>query len=154
MGVVGDDIAFFAHHAEQNALGGSALVGGDDVLVAEDILDRRAELLEAAAAGVAFVPFHDGRPLVSGHGSGAGIGEQVDEDIVGGEEEEVVVRGAEQLLALRAGGAANGFDAFDAEGFDDGAGHDFSFLTHRGSPPIHESSSASCVCAGSFSSSR
>jgi hypothetical protein len=27
------------------------------------------------------------------------------------------------LLALRACGAANGLDAFDAEGFDDGAGH-------------------------------
>ena len=121
--VVGDDIAFLAHHAEEDALGGAALVGGDDVLVAEDILNGGAELLEAAAAGVTLVAFHDGRPLVGGHGAGAGVGEQVDEDIVGRQQEKVVVRGAEQLLALRAGGPVDGFDALDAEWFDDRAGH-------------------------------
>ncbi len=127
--VVGDDIAFFAHHAEQNALGGSALVGRDDVLVAENILHRRAELLEAAAAGITLIAFHHGRPLVGGHGAGAGIGEQVDEDIVRRQEKKVVTRGAEQLLALSAGRPVNGLDALDAEGLDDGAGHGgFSFL--------------------------
>src|SRR5208282_1930724 len=53
MGVVRDYIAFLAHHAKQNALGGAALVGGNDVRVAENILDRIAKPLEAAAAGVA-----------------------------------------------------------------------------------------------------
>ena len=76
--------------------------------------------VEAAAAGVAFVAFHDRGPLVRGHGAGAGIGEQVDQDIVGGQQEQVVVRGVEQLLALGAGCPAQGFDALDAEGFDDG----------------------------------
>ena len=129
--VVGDDIAFLAHHAEENALGGAALVGRDDVLVAEDILNGSAELLEAAAAGITLVAFHHGGPLVGGHGASAGIGEQVDEDIVGGQKKEVVVRGAEQLLALRAGRPVNGLDALDAKGFDDGAGHvGFSFLPH------------------------
>ena len=37
--VVGDDVAFLAGHAEQDALGGAALVGGNDVLVAENVLD-------------------------------------------------------------------------------------------------------------------
>src|ERR1700688_1475979 len=74
VGVVGNDVAFFAHHAEEDALGGSALVGRDDVLVSEDILDGGAESFEAAAAGVTLVAFHDGGPLVGGHGSGAGIG--------------------------------------------------------------------------------
>ena len=60
---------------------------GDDVPVAEDILNGILEAIEAAAAGVAFVAFHDGGPLVGGHGAGAGVGEQVDEDIVGGEQE-------------------------------------------------------------------
>ena len=68
--------------------------------VAEDFLDGIFEAVEAAAAGVAFVAFHDGGPLVRGHGAGAGIGEQVDQDIVGGQKEQVVVRGFEQLLAL------------------------------------------------------
>ena len=101
VGVVGNDVAFLAGHAEQDALGGASLMGGDDVTVAEDVLDGILEAVEAAAAGVAFVAFHDGGPLVRGHGAGAGVGEQVDQDIVGGEEEQVVVGGFEQLLALR-----------------------------------------------------
>ena len=120
VGVVGNDVAFLAGHAEEDALGGASLMGGDDVTVAEDILNGILEAVEAAAAGVAFVAFHDGGPLVRGHGAGAGVGEQVDQDIVGGEKEEVVVGGFEQLLALLARGPAKGFDAFDAEGFDDG----------------------------------
>ena len=60
-----------------------------------------------------------------GHGAGAGVGEQVDEDVVGGEEEEVVVGGFEELFALGAGGPADGLDALDAEWLDDGFdGHD------------------------------
>ena len=59
-----------------------------------------SEAIEAAAAGVAFVAFHDGGPLMSRHGAGAGVGEQVDEDIVSGQEEEVVVRGLEKGFAL------------------------------------------------------
>ena len=124
MGVVGDDVALLAHHPEEDALGGAALVGGDDVLVAGDVLHRVAEAVEAAAAGVAFVALHDRRPLVRGHGAGAGVGEQVDQHVVGAQQEKIVVRVAEQLLPLLAGGPADGFDALDAEGFDDGLGHD------------------------------
>ena len=51
------------------------------------------EAVEAAAAGVALVALHDRGPLVRGHGAGAGVGEQVDEHIVGGEQEKIVVRG-------------------------------------------------------------
>ena len=39
MRVVGDDVAFLARDAEENALGGAALVRGDDVAIAEDVLD-------------------------------------------------------------------------------------------------------------------
>ena len=53
--VVGNDVALLAGDAEQNALGGAALVRGDHVLVAEDVLDGIAEAIEAAAAGVALV---------------------------------------------------------------------------------------------------
>ena len=123
--VVGDDVAFFAGHAEEDAFGGASLMRGDDVAVAEDFLDGILEAVEAAAARVAFVAFHDGGPLMRGHGTGAGVGEKVDEDIVGGEEEEIVVRGLEELFALCAGGPVEGFDAFDAERFDDG------FYGHR-----------------------
>ena len=103
VGVVGDDVAFLAGDAEQDALGGAALVRGDDVLVAEDVLDGVAETIEAAAAGVALVAFHDRRPLMRGHGAGAGVGEQIDEHIVGWKQEEVVVRGAQKLLRAARG---------------------------------------------------
>ena len=118
--LLGTTIALLAGDAEEDALGGTSLMRGDDVAVAEDILNRIPEAVEAAAAGVAFVALHDRGPLVRGHGSGAGVGEEVDEDIVGRQEEEVVVGGFEELLALWAGGPVKRFDAFDAEGFDDG----------------------------------
>ena len=98
VGVVGNDVAFFAGDAEEDALGGAALVRGDDVLVADDVLDGVAETVEAAAAGVALVAFHDGGPLMGGHGAGAGVGEEIDEYIVGVEEEEVVVGGFAGVL--------------------------------------------------------
>ena len=122
VGVVGDDVALLAHHAEENALSGAALVRGDDVPVAEDVLNGILEAIEAATAGVAFVAFHDGGPLVRGHRAGSGVGEQVDEDVVSAQQEKIVVCGFEELLALGAGGPADGLDTLDAEGFDDGAG--------------------------------
>ena len=102
VGVVGNDVALLAHHAEEDALGGAALVRGNHVLVAEDVLDGILEADEAAAARVALVAFHDGGPLVRGHGAGSGVGEQVDQDVVGGEKKQVVMRSLEQLLALLA----------------------------------------------------
>jgi hypothetical protein len=75
VGVVGDYVAFLAHDVEEDALGGAALVRGDHVLVAENVLHGIAKLVEAAAAGVALIAFHDGGPLVGRHGAGAGVGE-------------------------------------------------------------------------------
>ncbi len=118
--------------AEQDAFGGTALMRRDDVAVAEDVLDRVAEVVEAAAAGVALVAFHDGGPLMSRHGAGAGVGEQVDEHIVGRQEEQVVVGGTQQLFTLRAGGPADRLDALDAERLDDGfGGHGGSQIIRR-----------------------
>ena len=37
-----------------------------------------------------------------------------------GQQEQIVVGGLEELLALGAGGPVDGLDALDAEGFDDG----------------------------------
>src|SRR5579864_968193 len=82
MRVVWDHVALFAGDAEEDALSGTSLMGGDDMAVAKDFLDGALEMVEAAAAGVAFVAFHDRGPLVRGHGSGAGVSEQVDQDIV------------------------------------------------------------------------
>ena len=123
MRVVGDNVAFLAHHAEQNALGGAALVGGNDMLVAKDILNRIAKPIEAAAAGVALVALHHCGPLMSGHGAGSGVGEEIDQNIVGGKKKQVVKRSPQQLLALRPRGPVNRLDALDAERLDDGTRH-------------------------------
>ena len=37
-----------------------------------------------------------------GHGAGAGVGEQVDQDVVGGEQEEIVVGGLEEVVRVAA----------------------------------------------------
>jgi hypothetical protein len=132
VGVVGDDVALLAHDVEQDALGCAALVGGDDVTVAGDVLDGALEVMEALAARIALIAFHDAGPLVGGHGAGSRVGEQIDEDVVGFEKEEVVVRGAEKLFTLGASGPADGLDALDAEGLDDGLGGHGVFLVSRG----------------------
>jgi len=62
--------------------------------------------------------------MVGGHCSGAGVGEEVDQHVVRSQEEEIGVGGTQQLFTLCARGPANGLDALDAEGFDDGTdGH-------------------------------
>ena len=119
--VVGYDVAFFDHYAEQDALGGAALVSRDDVLVTEDILHRIAETDVAAASGVALVAFHDRAPLEGGHRARARVGQQIYEDIVGREQEQVVVRLAQELFAFGARGPADGLDTVDTERLDDGA---------------------------------
>ena len=129
VGVVRDDIAFLAHDAEKDAFGGTTLVGGDDVSISKDVLNRVAELIEATAARVTLIAFHHGGPLVTGHGAGAGIGQKVDQDVVGRKEKEVIVCGAKQIFALLASSSSNGLDALDAERLNDGLRHEDLSLT-------------------------
>ena len=110
-----------AHDGEQDALGGAALVGGDHVAETGKGVGHALEAEEAFAAGVGFVAAHHGGPLFGGHGAGAGIGEQVDQNMAGGDEEEVVACLFEVELALLRGGVVQRLDALDAERFDDGA---------------------------------
>ena len=100
MRVVGNDIALFAGDAEQNSLRGASLMRGNHVAIAEDVLNRIAEAIKALAAGVTFVAFHDSRPLMRGHGAGAGIGEQVDQHIISWKQEQIVMCGSQKLLAF------------------------------------------------------
>ncbi len=127
VGVVGHHVALlvpygilWTHDREQYALGGPALVGGDDVLKAEDRLHRCLEAPPAGAAGIGLVPTHGRRPLLAAHGSRAAVGEQVDEHVLGAKGEEVVVGRLQDGLPLRAGGHANRLNGLDTEGLDDG----------------------------------
>ncbi len=124
VGVVGHYVATLEHGGEEDALGGASLVSGNDVGVSEDALHGVAEADVAAASSVALIAFLNGSPLVDGHGTGAGVGEQIDEDIVGGEQEQVVVRCFQKAFAVGTLGPMDGLDTLDAEWFDDGAnGH-------------------------------
>jgi hypothetical protein len=91
MSVVRNNISLPAGDPKQNALGRAPLVRWDDVLVSEDLAYRIAETLKTAASCVAFIALHDCGPLLGRHGASAGIRQQIDENIVGGKEEEVVM---------------------------------------------------------------
>ena len=78
----GHDLAGPAEHAEQDPLGGPPLVGRDHVLEREQLLHRVAEDEPRRRPGVGLVAVLDRRPLVAAHRAGAGVGEQVDEDVL------------------------------------------------------------------------
>lgn len=129
MSVVGNDVAVPAHDAEQNALGGSPLVSGDDVTIAEDVLNRVAEMIEAAAPGIALITLHQRRPLVGRHGAGAGVSQQIDQNVFRRQKKDVVVSCPEHLLPLSSGRPAYRFPTLDSKRLDDG------FHGHRRSSP-------------------
>ena len=56
---------------------------------AGDLLQHRLEAEEARRAGVAFVGLHDAGPLLAAHRPGAAVGEQVDEHVLGRDQEHV-----------------------------------------------------------------
>ena len=124
VGVVGNHVAGLEHDGEEDALGGASLVGGDDVGVAEDALHGVAEADIAAAAGITLIALLDGSPLIDGHGPGAGVGQQIDQHIIGREKKEIVVRKLKKTFAIGALGPVDGLDALDAERLNDRAdGH-------------------------------
>jgi hypothetical protein len=94
-------------------LGAPALVGGDDVGVAVEALDRRLEVVEVAAAGVGLVAQHHPGPLAVAHGRRAGVGEEVDVDVVAAQQERVVAGLAERPDALLAGRDGQRLDHLD-----------------------------------------
>ena len=88
--VVGHDVALLAHHVEEDAFGGAALMRGNNVAKSENGLNGIAKTREAGRAGVGFVAAHHRGPLFGGHGGSAGIGEQVDQDGFRSDQEEIV----------------------------------------------------------------
>lgn len=69
---------------------GKTLVSGDEVFEPEDIFDGGLEPVVGLGSSVGLVAAHHRRPLVVAHRARAGIGQEVDEDILGLEEEEIV----------------------------------------------------------------
>ena len=121
VGVADEDLARPAQVAVEDALGCAALVGGQHVLHAGEVLHLGQHALPAARTGIGLVALHHACPLVRAHGAGAAVGHEVDDDITRAEQERVVVRFLEVFHAFRLGAEADGFHALDAEGLDDGA---------------------------------
>ena len=100
-------------------LRGPALVGRDDVAEREQVLDRLEEHEPAGTARVALVAALDRRPLVAAHRARAGVGQQVDQHVLGVEVEQVPAGGLERRLALGLGGQPDGLHGVDPERLDD-----------------------------------
>ena len=72
----------------------------DHMAEAGEVVDRLFQTVEALTSGVGFVAAHNRRPLPSRHGAGAGVGQEIDENVAGGNEEEIVPGVFEVPLAL------------------------------------------------------
>ena len=84
----------------------------------------RTVCLEAppgAAAGIALVALHHRRPLPVGHGARAAVGQKIDGDVLGVEQEHIVMRRRQPLHAPLARGDRQSFRHLDPERLDDGA---------------------------------
>jgi len=88
--VVGHDVAGLEGHGEKHALGRPALMGGNDMLETENILDGVLEYRERFTAGVRLVAAHERGPLQIAHGTGPAVGQEVDIDSLGRDLEKVV----------------------------------------------------------------
>ena len=106
---------------EQDLLGGAPLMRRDHVREREQLLHGFEEHEPRGRPRVALVAVLDRRPLVAAHRARAGVGEQVDQDVVGVEVEQVVAGIADPRPALLVGEEPERLDGVDPERLDDRA---------------------------------
>ena len=95
-------------------------MGGNYVAEAGQVLHNPLHPEEAFATSIRFVAAHNRRPLVDGHCGRAGVRQQIDENVIGVEQKQVVSGLFDQHFPLLARGLAQGLNAFDSKRFDDG----------------------------------
>ena len=83
------ELAGLHEHAREQMLGAASLVRRDQVPPAVDVAHRRFEPVEAARAGVRLVAELHRRALLLRHRRGAAVGQEIDVDVVGAEQERV-----------------------------------------------------------------
>ena len=115
--VSGDDVAGVDAELAEEVLGAASLVGGDEVVESVNVADGLLEVSEVSRSGVGFIAEHHAGPLPVTHGRGAGVGEEVDVDVITVEEECVEAGMSDGLLAFGGCGHAEVFDHLDAPGF-------------------------------------
>ena len=117
--VVRDDGSRPDGNLEQDALGGASLVGGNDVPVTRQVADHPIEAMEGARACVGLVGDHHRAPLGRAHRGRAGVGQEVERDLVRRQPEQVVVGLTEPELPLGPARQGDRLDDFDPERLDD-----------------------------------
>ena len=100
--------------------GAAALVRRHQVLVAVILTNGVLQVVEVAAARIGFIAHHQAGPLAVAHGRGAGIGQQVDVNVLAAQQEGVVTGLPYGTLAFFAGGHAQWLDHLDLVGFGPG----------------------------------
>ncbi len=119
-GVADKIFPFTAEDAEQYFFRRPSLVGGDDEGHARQLVNAVLKAEKAGAAGIGFIALHDAGPLLAAHGRSAAVGEQVDQDIAGADEEGVIMGSRENFFTFLPGGEIHRFDGFDPERFNNG----------------------------------
>ncbi len=104
-------------------------MGGEHVGVARDLLHHVPQPVIAGGAGVGLVTPHHRRPLLLAHGAGAGVGQQVNVNLVGPQGKDVVARPPDGSLSLLPGDEPDGFDHLDLEGLASGHGAETSLYS-------------------------
>ena len=110
-----NDVARLDEGLRQQVLRAAALVGGHHVFVSVPLLDGGFKTVEASASGVGFVAHHHRGPLPVAHGGSAGIGEQIDINIVRPQQERVITGLANSLFSLGRAGNPDLLNHFDLE---------------------------------------
>ena len=112
-------LALAADDREQDRLGRPSLVGRDDVTERHQLAHSRLEPVVGRGAGIGLVAPHHGRPLLRAHRAGAGIGQQVDDHVVGVDREQVPARFLEQRPPLGGRREPDRLHHLDPERLDD-----------------------------------
>ena len=119
--VPGHMIARLDEQLGQDVLGAAALVRGHHVPIAVAFAHGGFEVVEVGAAGVGLVAEHHAGPLPVAHGRDAGIGQQVDIDVLRAQQEGVVAGRHDGAVAMLAGRGLEQLDHLDLVGLCPGA---------------------------------
>ena len=121
VGVVRHHLPGAAQDAEDDLLGGPALVSGNHVLEREQVAHRVPEHVIGRRPGIGLVAVLDRGPLIATHRAGARVGEQIDQHVAGLHLEQVVTRLAHGNPALPQRRHPQRLHRVDAERLDDRA---------------------------------
>ncbi len=117
--VARDDLAGPADQLEQDTLAGTPLMRRQDMRHPGQFEEDRLEVIPAPPSGVRLVGAKHSGPLRVAHRRGAAIGQEVNQDVLGGNLKRIEVGVSEDLFALFRRREPDRLDHFDLERLDD-----------------------------------